>query len=77
VFKTIIPLTPEDDARTYEILMFCKTPKSRQEIQDMIGIKDREYFRKKILTPLINGKLLFMTLPDKPTSKNQKYYFNR
>ena len=35
------------DERTIRILKFCKTPKSREEIQKFIGIKDREYFQKK------------------------------
>ena len=89
LFKTIIPLIPqvtpqvtpqvdqEDDARTPDILRYCETPRSRKEIQDLIGMKDREYFRKKILNPLIKGGLLKMTLPEKPTSSKQKYYSDR
>ncbi|WP_197051434.1 Fic family protein [Caloranaerobacter azorensis] len=60
-----------------EILEFCKTPRSRSEIQDYIGIKSRRYFREKILNPLIKGGLLKLTIPDKPTSPKQKYYSNR
>jgi len=30
--------------------------------------------REKILNPLIKGHLLKLTIPDKPTSSNQKYY---
>ncbi|MEA3422789.1 MAG: putative DNA binding domain-containing protein [Bacillota bacterium] len=89
VFKTIIPLTPQDtpedttedtpqdDARTHEILMFCKTPKSRQEIQDHIGVKDSSDFSKRFLNPLIKGGLLKRTLPNKPTSPKQKYFSER
>ncbi|WP_338076057.1 Fic family protein [Acetobacterium wieringae] len=33
-----------------------------------------EYFRKKILNPLINGGLLKMTKPEAPKSPNQKYH---
>ncbi len=81
VFKTIIPLTPQDtpqdDNRISMILDFCKEPKSRQEIQDMLGMKDREHFRKTLLNPMINGGLLKLTLPNSPTSKNQKYYSDR
>lgn len=77
IFKTVIPLTPQatpQDDRIAELLDFCKTPKSRKEIQDFLEIKDREYFRKKILNPLINGGLLKMTKPEAPKSPNQKYF---
>lgn len=59
---------------TEEILKFCKTPKSRSEIQEFVGIKSRSYFSRKILNPLINGGLLKLTIPDKPRSSKQKYY---
>ena len=85
VFKTIIPLTPQDtpqdtpqeDKRISRILEFCKEPKSRQEIQDLVGMKDREHFRKTLLNPMIEEGLLKLTLPKSPTSKNQKYYSDR
>jgi ATP-dependent DNA helicase RecG len=59
------------------ILEFCKEPKSRQEIQDLVGMKDREHFRKTLLNPMIKGGLLKLTLPNSPTSRNQKYYSDR
>jgi ATP-dependent DNA helicase RecG len=48
VFKTIIPLTPQaemdaEDKRTESILEFCKEPRSRKEIQQFLGLKDRRY----------------------------------
>lgn len=66
--------TEVDEDRTREILEFCKTPRTRQEIQNHIEIKDPKDFRKRILNPLIKGGLLKLTIPDKPTSPNQKYY---
>ncbi len=86
VFKTIIPLTPQtatttdtDDIeqRTHDILEYCKEPRSRQEIQVFIGVKDSSDFTKRFLNPLINGGLLKRTLPNKPTSPKQKYYSER
>ncbi|MCP4683210.1 MAG: hypothetical protein GY864_12820 [Desulfobacterales bacterium] len=61
-------------AREKAILNFCKTPKSREEIQNHIKIKNRDYFRKEILNPLIQKDLLKMTIPEKPNSPKQKYY---
>lgn len=64
----------EEQQRIRKILEFCTTPKSRQEIQTFIEIKDSKHFRSRILNPLIKGGLLKLTIPDKPTSPNQKYY---
>ena len=61
-------------AREKEILGFCKAPRSREEIQNHIKIKNRDYFRKEILNPLIQKDLLKMTVPEKPNSPKQKYY---
>jgi len=60
--------TIEDD-----LLEFCKIPKSREEIADFIG-KTQYYAVKTVVTPLVNSGKLKMTIPDKPKSKNQKYY---
>ena len=61
------------DDRIAAILDFCGIPKSRGEIQQYIGIANREHFRKSILKPLIESGQLMMTIPDKPNSKSQKY----
>ena len=57
----------------YDLLEFCRTPKSREEISDFIG-KTQYYTVKTIIMPLINNGKLKMTIPGKPKSRNQKYY---
>lgn len=57
-----------------ELLEFCKQPRSRIELQEYCGLVGRNNFNDKYLKPLINEGKIKMTLPDKPTSKNQKYY---
>lgn len=47
---------------------------SRQELQDILDITHREYFRSKYLNPAIEMELVGLTIPDKPRSGNQKYY---
>ena len=54
--------------RIDKILKFCEEPKSRDEILEYVGIKNREYFRNEILNPLIKKDLLQLTLPNKPMS---------
>lgn len=56
-----------------ELLKFCQTPRSRQEIADFLGIQTISYV-KKILEPLLTKGALKMTLPEKPKSKNQRFY---
>jgi len=40
---------------------------------DFLGLKHREYVRSKIIKPLLEKKLLLMTMPDKLNSPKQKY----
>lgn len=56
-----------------KILDYCKIPRSRIELQEFCGYKSASHFREKILTPLITGGQLILTIPDKPNSPKQKY----
>ena len=49
-------------------------PQSAQAIMDRLGLKSRIAFRKNYLNPALEAGLVGMTIPDKPTSKNQMYY---
>lgn len=61
------------DERAKMILAFCAEPRTRDEMQQHIGIANRGYFRTTILKPLLESGELKMTIPDKPNSRNQKY----
>jgi ATP-dependent DNA helicase RecG len=61
------------DDRIIGLVEFCSKPKTREEMQDFMGVTNREYFRKSYLKPLIKAGQIQMTLPDKPKSHNQKY----
>ena len=56
------------------ILDFCKEARSISEIMEQFGFDSRTSFRRKYLNTLVKDGRLKMTLPDKPKSKNQKYY---
>ena len=56
------------------IIDFCKEPKSVQEIMNKFGFDSRTSFRRKYLTPLLEKGGLKMSIPEKPSSKNQKYF---
>lgn len=58
-----------------EILRFCKTPRSRSEIEQLFsGRITIAYVMDKYIKPMVNEGLLALTIPDKPKSKYQKYY---
>ena len=83
IFKTIIPLTSQvtmqatmqADEEVKSLLEYCEIPRTRSEMQEFMDLVNRDYFRKNILNPLIKGGLLKLTMPDKPTSPKQKYYY--
>ena len=56
-----------------EILEFCNEPRTRAELQEFCGYKSPSHFREKILAPLLAGKQLILTIPEKPNSPKQKY----
>lgn len=56
------------------IVDFCKEPRSVQEIMDKFAFDSRTSFRRKYLTPMLEKGVLKMTIPEKPSSKNQKYF---
>ncbi|MBQ5582761.1 MAG: hypothetical protein IIU68_05345 [Bacteroidales bacterium] len=45
----------------------------RSELQELLSIKNRDYFRIDYLNPAINQGYVELTIPDKPNSQNQKY----
>ena len=47
--------------------------KTRQQIQSALGLKGGEHFRTAYLKPALEMRVVEMTLPDKPTSRNQRY----
>ena len=62
------------EASEENILLYCTEPKSMLQLAEHFNYKDRSYFRRKYIVPLIKGKKLFMTQPEKPSSREQKYY---
>lgn len=49
-------------------------PQSAQQIMDRLNMKSRVSFRKNYLLPALEAGLIGMTIPEKPTSKNQMYF---
>lgn len=49
-------------------------PQSAKELMEKLNLKSKDSFRKNYLYPAIDAGLVGMTQPDKPTSKNQRYF---
>ncbi len=49
-------------------------PQSATELMEKLNLKSRAGFRNNYLQPALDAGLIEMTEPDKPTSKNQKYF---
>ena len=46
---------------------------ARRELQERLGLKNREHFRATYLTPALAAGLIERTAPDNPTSRLQRY----
>jgi ATP-dependent DNA helicase RecG len=57
-----------------EILNYCVTPRSREELAKRFGFESPTYFIKTYISPLLADGKIKVTMPDKPKSKFQKYY---
>ncbi|MCK8061269.1 MULTISPECIES: ATP-binding protein [unclassified Fusibacter] len=57
-----------------EIINYCITPRTREELAEKFGFEAPSYFIKTYIYPLIDSGKMKMTIPNKPKSKFQKYY---
>ena len=57
-------------------VMESSKPMTATEIMEKLGIKSKETLRGQYLDPAIKQGLVSLTIPNKPTSKNQMYYKN-
>lgn len=62
------------DPNMRKVLQYCMEPKSRDEIFEEIGLHKNTKNFKKHIKPLIDVGWIQLTLPQKLTSKNQKYF---
>jgi len=78
IFKVIFykkgVLQDKDLDMEKEILNYCVTPRSRDELAERFGFDAPTYFIKTYIYPLMVDGKIKMTIPDKPKSKFQKYF---
>lgn len=61
------------DERSKSLIEFCKTPRTRKEVVEFLGLS-AYYVRTKILPPLIEKGAIKLSEPDNPASHKQKFY---
>ncbi|OHC61862.1 MAG: transcriptional regulator [Rhodocyclales bacterium GWA2_65_19] len=66
-------VTAEVTAEVAMLLEAIDGEMTRQEIQQKLGLKHAEHFRKAYLLRALAAKLIEMTLPDNPRSSKQRY----
>lgn len=64
---------PQVTPQVRQLLEVIQGEMSREELQDVLGLQDRKSFRARYLKPALDDELLEMTIPDKPSSRLQKY----
>lgn len=57
-----------------ELILYCKTPRTRKEICDYLGLSSITYAIQTHVMPLVKSGLIKMSIPDKPKSPKQLFY---
>jgi Fic family protein len=77
ILRAIVELapqvTPQVTPQVSELLAILRGEMSREELQVALGLKDRKSFRERYLKPALDAGLIEMTIPEKPSSRLQKY----
>ena len=74
-----MPISTHDHASDHaslqveKLLSILTGEMGRSELQELLFIKNRDYFRTDYLNPAISNGYMEFTIPDKPNSQNQKY----
>ena len=57
-----------------DLILFCRTPRTRKEICDYLGLNSVTYAIQTHVIPLVEAGKIKMSIPDKPKSPKQLYY---
>ncbi len=70
---TLTFFAPEVTPEVERLVLAMNGEVSRLDLQHQLKLSDAEHFRKQYLVPALEQGVIAMTVPDKPTSRNQKY----
>ena len=77
--RIILPISVQDHASNHaseqveKLVSILIGEMGRAELQELLSIKNRDYFRTDYLNPAISNGYIELTIPDKPNSQHQKY----
>jgi ATP-dependent DNA helicase RecG len=66
-------VTPQVTPQVIALLEAAGDPHAREDLQRILGLKDRMHFQKAYLEPLLVAAWLEMTIADKPRNLLQRY----
>lgn len=69
-----VPFDIEEDDDAMDLVAFCKTPRTRKEIAEYLGISSVSYAIQAYVTPLVKAGKIQLSVPDKPRSPKQLYF---
>ncbi len=74
VLRGLHPMRNKSADTLESFVLFCSIPRSRREMMDFCQIKANSHFRDYILYPLLKRGFLQRTVPEKPSSPDQRYF---
>ena len=66
-------VTPHVTPQVRRLISVVDVEMTRTELMEVLDLKDRMHFANEYMQPALDDKLLEMTIPNKPTSRLQKY----
>ena len=75
--REIEGFTGEVTGEVMRLLEVINEQMQRRAIQDALGLKHEDHFRRAYLLPALAAGLIEMTIPDKPQSSLQRYRLTR
>lgn len=72
--RRITNMLQDSASDVHNLLAFCRTPRTRKEICDYLGLSSISYAIQIYIMPLVEQGLIKLTIPDKPKSPKQLYY---
>lgn len=62
------------DEAANDLIEFCRTPRTRREIAEHLGLSSLSYAIQAHVMPLVEAGLIKLSIPDKPRSHKQTYF---
>lgn len=76
LYKSVIEqkMDEMEEVDNRELILFCKTPRTRKEICDYLGLNSVTYAIQTRVMPLVEKGIIKMSIPEKPKSPKQLFY---